>query len=248
MEVSFQLYSARNADDQAEFLKTLSGLGYAHVEGYGGVYGDAAGYKSAMDAAGIAMPSGHMGLAELENDFAGCVEIAQTLGFSKVFAPYLEESDRPTDAAGWRTLGERLQKIAAKAEEHGIAIGWHNHEFEFEALPTGEIPMDLILAGGSSIFWEADIAWIIRGGQDPKAYIEKYGDRITAVHVKDIAPAGEKTDEDGWADVGTGTVDWAALTQIVRDNAPSANFIMEHDNPSDIERFARVSIKNFRKF
>ena len=31
------------------------------------------------------------------------------------------------------------------------------------------------------------------------------------MHVKDIAPAGEAADEDGWADLGAGTVDWAGL-------------------------------------
>ena len=49
---------------------------------------------------------------------------------------------------------------------------------------------------------------MIRGGADPLEWMRPYGNRITAVHVKDIAPAGESADEDGWADVGHGTVDW----------------------------------------
>ena len=48
----------------------------------------------------------------------------------------------------------------------------------------------------------------MRGGADPRRWIERYRGRIPLVHVKDIAPAGEKEDEDGWADVGTGTVPW----------------------------------------
>ena len=73
-----------------------------------------------------------------------------------------------------------------------------------------------IFEGGPELEWEMDVAWVIRGGADPLAWIEKYKDRITAAHVKDIAPAGENTDEDGWADVGHGTVDWKAIMAALR--------------------------------
>jgi len=34
---------------------------------------------------------------------------------------------------------------------------------------------------------ERDLAWIVRGACDPLDYIARYGSRITAIHVKDIA-------------------------------------------------------------
>ncbi len=70
---------------------------------------------------------------------------------------------------------------------------------------------------------------------------------ILAVHVKDIALAGEKTDEDGWEDVGHGTVDWAELFTALR-KTPVRYFIMEHDNPSDDTRFASRSIETVKNF
>jgi len=75
----------------------------------------------------------------------------------------------------------------------------------------------------------------------PDAWIKAEADRLIAVHIKDIAPAGTMEDEDGWADIGEGTLDWAALMASLRDTAARL-FIMEHDNPSDDERFARRSI------
>ncbi len=57
----------------------------------------------------------------------------------------------------------------------------------------GSIPQDRIFEGGPGLEWEMDVAWVIRGGADPLAWIETYKDRITAAHVKDIAPAGENT-------------------------------------------------------
>jgi len=72
-------------------------------------------------------------------------------------------------------------------------------------------------------------------------WITEFGPRITAVHVKDIAPAGENASEDGWADVGQGAVDWKRLMTALR-STPARNYIMEHDNPSNDRRFAERSL------
>ncbi|WDR03608.1 sugar phosphate isomerase/epimerase [Devosia algicola] len=101
--------------------------------------------------------------------------------------------------------------------------------------------MDIILATAPNIEWEADIAWIARGNANPNEWFDKYGERITAVHVKDIAPTGEALDEDGWADVGQGTLDWDNLIKDVTSKTRAQYFVAEHDNPSDAERFARRS-------
>ena len=88
---------------------------------------------------------------------------------------------------------------------------------------------------------------MIRGGADPKAWIDAHAARISTAHVKDIAPEGENSDEDGWADVGHGTVDWKALMAALR-AAGTDLFVMEHDNPSDMQRFAERSIAALRSY
>ena len=87
-----------------------------------------------------------------------------------------------------------------------------------------------------------DVAWVVKGGQDPIEWIKKHGRRINAVHVKDIAPAGENANEDGWADVGHGTLDWQALSDAVKAHTNARYWVMEHDNPADVDRFASRSI------
>jgi sugar phosphate isomerase/epimerase len=134
--------------------------------------------------------------------------------------------------------------VGEKVRAAGLAFGWHNHDFELVPLADGSVPMQIILENAPGIDWEADIAWIIRGGGDPMDWIARHGSRITAAHVKDIAPAGECTDEDGWADVGHGVVDWRGIkTALV--SAGTGLFVMEHDNPSDNTRFATRSINAF---
>ena len=150
-----------------------------------------------------------------------------------------------TAAAAWIALAKRLEEACKKVNDAGLRFGWHNHHWEFMPLPGGEIAMELILEHAPSIDWEADIAWIVRGNADPIAWINAHANRITTAHVKDIAPEGECADEDGWADVGHGTMDWSAIMSALR-AADVDLFVMEHDKPSDATRFAHRSIDAFR--
>ena len=51
-----------------------------------------------------------------------------------------------------------------------------SHSF---TLPDGTVPQDHLFEGGPDLAWEADIAWIIRGGADPMAWIA--ADAVLAV-------------------------------------------------------------------
>lgn len=251
-KLGFQLYSARNFQPFSAILPQLSAAGYASVEGYGAMYAAAdeaglASLKADLDKNGLTMPTGHFGLDLLESDPQRVLTIAGTLGIEAVYCPYLLPDQRPTDAAGWFAFGQRLQAAGKPIRDAGLRFGWHNHDFEFVTLEDESTPQEQIFAGGPDLLWEADIAWIIRGGADPFAWIESYGKRISAVHVKDIAPAGENKDEDGWADVGHGTVDWKGLMAVLKPYNVR-DFVVEHDNPNDIGRLISRSIASFNSY
>lgn len=248
MDWSFQLYSARNFKPWNDVLNLLGRLGYSQVEGFGGVYEDPAGLRAEMDRNGLSMPSGHFALDMLENDFDGVRRIADTLGVRLVVCPHIAADLRPTDAAGWTSFGERLAGIGETTRAAGYDFAWHNHDFEFKALPDGSIPQKLILDAAPSVGLELDVAWLVRAGANPTTWIADYADRILAVHVKDIAPTGQNANEDGWADVGHGTVPWKSLMSDLRAKTPAQVYIMEHDNPSDLERFARRSLETVQSY
>jgi len=243
---SMQLYSARKFPPLSETLKQLAELGYAEVEGFGGLYSDLDGLVAGLKESGLKMTSGHFSLEALEDDVEGCIEIAKATGMKSMYCPAVPQEERTKDADGWTALGARLQAASKPYVAAGFKFGWHNHAFEFVPCADGSIPLDLMFAACPDLTWEVDVAWIIRGEADPIAFINKYADRINSVHLKDIAPDGECEDEDGWADVGHGVIDWAPIMAALSKSNVD-HYVMEHDNPNDMERFARRSLASAQK-
>ncbi|WP_342076700.1 sugar phosphate isomerase/epimerase [Yoonia sp. SS1-5] len=247
LHISYQLYCSRNFPPIAETLKMLADTGFREVEGYNGLFDDLDGLKAALDATGLTMTSSHIGQNLIADDPAGMLATIKNLGIKKVFGPHLAADERPADAAGWAAFGTRLAEIGKPLQDAGITFGWHNHDFELVALPGGEYPLDLIMQGSDDLRLELDLGWVVRAGHDPVTWINKYQGRISAAHVKDVAPAGQCLDEDGWADVGHGTMDWAAIHAALQ-AAGCDHYVAEHDNPNNHTRFATRSLAAIKEF
>jgi sugar phosphate isomerase/epimerase len=238
--ISYQLYSSRNFPPLARQLDMLAGLGVRHIEPFGGLFADMPALLEPMAAHGLTAPTAHVGAPSWRNDFDGVVAKLKALGVTTAMMPAVPPEERAQDLAGWQALGRELADYATRLADHGIGFGWHNHHFEFARLPDGSFPLEWLLGENPALKWQCDIAWVIRGGQDPAAWIRRYSDRIISFHVKDLAAEGQCLDEDGWADVGHGVIDWPALLPLMR-ATPASVWTLEHDNPSDDARFARRS-------
>lgn len=246
-DFSFQLYSARNFPPLEPILEMLAALGYAQVEAYAGLFDDTSGLAAMLKAHGLTMPTAHVGFDQLQ-DTVGTIAAARLLGTQTVVCPAVPLLERNMDEAGWCALGERLAELCKTYNGAGLGLGWHNHDFEFKPTRGGKLPMDLLLESAPDLIWEVDVAWLVKARQSPAGWFDRYGERIRAVHVKDIAVPGQALGEGGWADVGYGTLDWQQLYSSIRARTRATWFVMEHDNPSDVERFARRSIAMARKW
>jgi len=236
--LSLQLWSTRGADSLAEQLTLLAALGYTDVQPFHDQYDDVPRLKDSLAEAGLTSVSGHFRFSMFEGDARPVISAATALDMKLVVAPYLEEAMRPVDKDGWKDLHRTVLGFKERVEDSGLAFAWHNHEFEFARFDDGSYAIDYLL--GEEIDFAADIAWIFRGGEDPAKWLRRYRGRIPAVHVKDVAPAGEAIDEAGFADLGAGIMDWDHLWAVLNElDVPLR--VVEHDQPSDWRRFATTA-------
>lgn len=79
-----------------------------------------------------------------------------------------------------------LNDVGAELREAGMQLAYHNHDFEMERV-DGELIIGHILntAEPENLMWQADVAWIDRGGQDPAGLLSDHAGRVISVHAKD---------------------------------------------------------------
>ncbi len=238
--ISYQLYSSRSWP-LPDTLAMLRATGFEEVEGYGALFSQNSELTEELATAGLTMSTLHYGLADLEQDPDTAINLARSVRAEAMFAPYLEANDRPTDRAGWEAFAVRLAAAGQQLQEAGIQFGWHNHEFELVDLGDGVTPLDIIATASPDLKLELDLGWVMRAGLNPIEVIQTYADQIHSVHIKDLAPRGDCLDEDGWADVGYGVMDWAAIHRALQE-ADVSRYVIEHDSPNDHQRFASRSL------
>ncbi len=238
--LAVQLYTLRHlSDDVSELIKVSADAGYAGVEGGYGPDMNAEELRKVLNENNVKMVSAHVMVDTLEDDLNSAVAFQKTLGNDTLIIPWISDANYSDSAESWQKLGERFNKIAQQAKVEEMTLLYHNHSFEFGEY-GGKLGLEHLLDSAPDLGLELDIGWCQQGGVDPLPLLDKYAGRVRRVHVKDRAPEGENVDQDGWADVGHGVIDWPPLLEAARD-AGAEWFVVEHDTPADPVRTIRRS-------
>ncbi len=243
--LSFQLFSARFEPSLDAKLAALTELGYGMVEPYDGLYQDLEALRRGLARYGLHAKTGHFGFGSIREDANRVIDIAKALAVEVVTVSALPKGEREKDLAGWKAVARDLASYTEMFTDAGLRFAWHNHAFEFAVLEDGSMPLDHLLGSSPSILWQVDIGWVFLGQQDPAALFSKYGDRVFSIHLKDIASPSQCLDEDGWADLGHGVIDWPTVWPMITGLNPEI-FVVEHDKPTDYQRFARRSAEGYQ--
>lgn len=107
----------------------------------------------------------------------------------------------------------------------GIELLYHNHAFEFEN--SSKVIDALLKDGCEALGWCPDIGWVMKGGEDAVAFLEKIKGKLGAVHFKDFATSGPGCDT---VILGNGIAPLAEAAGWVKANAPGLPVIAEQDN------------------
>lgn len=138
--------------------------------------------------------------------------------------------------AAARETAARLDEWADRAAERGLTLHCHNHAHEFTDL-GGETAFELVADATDSVRFQLDVGWAGVGGVDPVDLLSRVGDRISILHIKDMAfDAGE------FATFGEGDLDVGGIVETAREQGVEWGLV-ENDRPADpVAELAHASL------
>jgi sugar phosphate isomerase/epimerase len=213
---ALQLYTVREqlAGSRKDVLARIAAFGYGAVEPFN-VLSDPEGLRDDLAAAGLGVCSVH---ATPSGEQAEAIAAAAaTLGTDTVIVPHMEPA-RFADADSVQALARELNDIANWSADHGLRLGYHNHDFELSSLIGGRPALEVLAdALDDRVLLEVDTYWAAVGGQDVPELLGRLGERVRYLHVKD-GPAVDR--DDFMTAVGSGRLPIAEILAA----APSAQW------------------------
>jgi sugar phosphate isomerase/epimerase len=226
--LGLELYSLRNElkKDLAGTLNMARGWGFEEVELAGLPPMKADDTARALKTAGLRAVSAFFDYERLRDDFNGIARDARTLGLEQLICGWIPHAQSLTRSNVDAAIGS-FNTWAAAASRENLHFGYHIHGYEFVPSDSGTMLDRLITSTDEHVTYEMDVFWVVRGGGDPVALLQRYGSRVRLMHLKDIrrgtatgVTTGEAPDETSVA-LGTGMIDWppvmkAAVTAGVK--------------------------------
>ena len=186
-DLSIQLYSVRTqlGEKRPATLRRLADLGYTRVEPYD-ILSDPAHLARDLSAAGLEAPTAHVKLLDVPIDEA--LAAARTVGVEALIVPWADPA-LFADRASVESLAARINAAAERAAEHGLRVGYHNHDFEFSSLIDGRAAWEILVELlDERVVLEVDTYWASVGGADVFELLPRLSSRIRYVHVNDEEP------------------------------------------------------------
>lgn len=182
MKTGVQLYSVReqiNEKGLDEILGMIKRAGYDCVE-FAGFYGlTPEEVKSLLEKHGLCGVSAHIGADQIESQ----LPYIDALGIKNVYIPW-----NNYDGLSGKKYDEFVAKLKAVKpllDARGVNFGYHNHADEYR---NGSDKVADLMRDVDGLTSELDIYWATAAGLDPVAVMEKYGKRLSALHIKDMDP------------------------------------------------------------
>ncbi|MBL8186973.1 MAG: sugar phosphate isomerase/epimerase [Acidobacteria bacterium] len=221
--IGVQLYSFRNEmkTDLEGSLEKVKAMGFTYVETGAQNGKTVAEFKTLLDKNNLQVVSFFVDYNKLKTDFASVVADAKTMNAKYVIVAWIPHQKEFT-LANCELAIKDFNEAGEKLAKEGLRFAYHIHGYEFVPHGNGTL-MDKLMAETKPQFVniQMDVFWVAHPGQDPVAFLKKYGKRIHLMHMKDMQK-GVKGDLTGHADVetnvtiGTGSIDYATIVREAR--------------------------------
>lgn len=249
-DISLQIYTARLFKPYKNIFNFLSEVGMNKVELFEIEVFDET--KELMDEYNITSPSAHIGFETLQD--TNIIKDLKKLDIKHAIVPcpigkpggkFASTFDKNEEE--WNNFGKKLSSYVKVFEDNGITLGYHNHSFEFNPLPSGKMPIECMLDHNENLKFEIDIGWVVAGKSDPIFWIKKYSSKIIACHLKDFLSARmDLIDHDSQCSIGEGFIDWKKILLEIK-KTKCEIIALEHDDPKDYKEYVSKSLNFIEK-
>lgn len=216
--LSIQLYTVRDQikQDLRGTIKKIANLGFKNVE-------------TAFWPEGVSLQEAANVLKENKLKVSSChieipigdnkktfLETAKAFNCHNMIWHGWPEDKRYSSIEGTKELIKIYNDANRFAKANGLQFGLHNHWWEFRNKVSDKFVYEILLEDlDKDIFFEIDTYWVKVAGHDPATIIQKFGDRVKFMHVKD-GPAKYNDqlaidNPDPMTPVGKGTQNFPAI-------------------------------------
>lgn len=248
-EIGIGLYTLRDAlaTDPKGTLERVAKVGYKKIEPFGfdgnTIFGLPAGEMSKLcKDLGLKLISGHINPPTFTDNWEAALEYMNTVGQKYAVWPWLPEDMRNVET--YKKVAETLNKAGESAKAAGVQVCYHNHDFEFFDQGDGVTGMDILSSETDAdlVKFELDLYWVTKSGNNPVEQFKRFEGRVPLWHVKDMA----NTPEQGFAEVGEGTIDYKAIFGA-KDISGMKHYFVEQDQSEDPFKSIEISYKNLKE-
>ncbi len=258
MILSLQTYSLRDFMPFEQMLIFCKNKGLSYVEP-GGLYGfSPQEIVAKLKEHGLQAQSFHFGLDVFQQNWEELGKVLPSCGARDLVMPYADANS----LAEVRELAASLQNIAQKLKGLGVQFHYHNHAHEITKIFEDKCFMDWLLELAPDLHWQVDVGWVTAGGAIVSERMHQWKERISLLHIKDILQkdSGDSVETktqtiDGLevvvnttaqkggqpSRIGDGIVDFEDIFGAAKELGIST-FILENDNPEDVDSFADSGI------
>ena len=241
-KIGLNMFSLRelcgDLDGLQRTFDKVAGAGYRYVQ-ISGIRGiDPEDIARAVQSSGLQACATHLSWDRFTDDVQGVIDLHKLYGTIHTAIGSLPAEYNSQD--GLSRFLQEARRVLPEIASARMDFSYHNHSHEF-AHYDGSTWIDQLFeqGAGMGVKFELDTYWVAAGGADPAAYIRRFSEYMSIVHVKDMAVTADR--EQRFAPVGSGNLNWPAVFDAIR-NAPIEFVIVEQDahyGGDEIENVAR---------
>ena len=236
-DLSFQLYSARIHGRLEQQFEMLAGARLQRSRAVWRLLRRSAGLQRLLDQHGMTAPTAMSASTAARGSARRGKMLPRPRASTSSFAPAPPpgERDRMPRAGARSGANSPRSARACRSRRHALRLAQPSLGIR-QGAGRQDVPRADLRPRRPTCSGESDVAWIVRGGADPGAESRALR-RPARGRPRQGHRAGRRMpDEDGWADVGHGTLDWQASVGTICRTPASKYFVAEHDKPNDVAR------------